>query len=188
MPVSFTQTTFRLRNDDGSEAAATWKATAGTSINMDVSGSTNPALRIRFVMTETGSTASTFAANLFASYKGGAYAQVTASTAQVKVVDTTNYADNANTTEQISAATFVAGRTDDVDGTTGATASIAQNSVTEFEFMVNLVGADLQNGDTLDFRCYKSGVAVATYTLTPRVTIVKSVIPKIMQLYARRNV
>lgn len=173
MAVSFTQTDFRLRNDDGSESTATWKAAANTSISLDV-GLGNVNLRIRFAMKETGSTASTFAANIFMSKNGGAYAQVTAATANAKVVDSTNLTDNNATTQQLGAGTFVAGRVDDVDGTTTATSSIAQNSVTDFEFMVQLVSADLASGNTLDFRCYKSGVAVATYTNTPRITVLKS--------------
>lgn len=133
-------------------------------------------------MKETGTTSSTFAANLFMSKNSGAYAQVNASTANAKVVDSANYVDNANTTQQLSSGTFVAGRLEDVDGTTGATSSIAQNSVTDFEFMFQLVSADLAHGDTLDFRCYKSGVAVATYTNTARITITKNHIVTVNQI------
>ena len=175
MAVSFTQTAFRLRNDDGTEVTATWKAAANTNINVDMLGGNVP-LRIRLCAQETGTTAATFAANLFMSKNGGAYAQVTAATANAKVIDSANFVDNANTTQQVSAFTFVAGRMDDVDGTTGATASIVQNSGTEFEFMVQLVAADLANGDTLDFRVYRSGVAIAVYTNTPRITIFEDAI------------
>lgn len=176
MAVSFTQTDFRLRNDDGSESTATWKAAANINISIDVS-SGDVSLRIRLCAQEVGTTAATFASNLFASYNGGAYAQVGSATSQVKAVDSTNLTDNAATTQQVTAFTFVAGRVDDVDGTMTATASIAQNSGTEFEFMVQLVKADLNNGDTLDFRLYRSGVAIATYTNTPRITIIKTIPP-----------
>lgn len=182
MAVSFTQTDFRLRNDDGSETTATWKAAANTNISVDMNaGDVN--VRIRLCAQEVGTTAATFASNLFASYNGGAYAQVGSATSQVKSVDSANLTDNAATTQQVTAFTFVAGRVDDVDGTMTSTASIAQNSGTEFEFMVQLIRADLANGDTLDFRVYRSGVAIATYTNVPRITIIKSLkLNQIMQI------
>jgi len=174
MAVAFTQTDFRFRNDDGSESTATWKAAVNTNITVDVT-SGDVKVRVRLAAQEVGTTAATFAANLFLSKNGGVYAQVGAATSSVKSVDSTNLTDNAATTQQITAFTFVAGRVDDVDGTTTATASIVQNSGTEFEFMVQLVAADLANADTLDFRVYRSGVAITTYTNTGRVTITKSI-------------
>lgn len=186
MAVSFTQTDIRFRNDDGTEVTATWKAAANTNITVDVTtGSVN--FRVRFAMKETGTTASTYAANLFYSINGGVYNQCNASTTKVKVVDSVNLTDNAVTTQQLSVGTFVAGRVDDVDGTTTATASIAQNSVTEFEFMAQLTQASLANGDTLDFRCYKSGVAVAVYTNTARITITNRIVPVIVNQYRQRQ-
>lgn len=177
MAVSFTQTDFRFRNDDGSEVAATWKAAANTNITANLTAG-NVSLRIRLATQETGTTASTFAATLAYDKNGaGSYTLVGAAGNNVQAIDSANFADNANTTQQITGFTFVAGRVDDVDGSTGATASIAQNSGTEFEFMVTLLASDLNNGDTLDFRLYKSGVALQAYTNTARVTIFKAKAP-----------
>lgn len=173
MAVSFTQTDFRFRNDDGSETAATWKAATNTNISADVS-SANFDFRLRLCAQEVGTTAATFAANLFYSLNGGAYQQAGTATTGIIVLGSANLADNANTTQQLTSFTFVAGRVDDVDGTTTATASIVQNSGTEFEFSLRLVAADVSDGQTLDFRLYRSSVAIATYTNTPRLTVVKS--------------
>jgi hypothetical protein len=172
MAVEFNQTDFRFRNDDGSHTAATWKAAANTNISVNVAGG-NVQLRVRLAAREDGTTSATFAANLFMSKNGGAYAQVGSASANVKAVDSANLTDNSTTTQQISSATYVSGRVDDVDGTTTATASIAQNSGTEFEFMIELISADLDHNDTLDFRLYRSAAALTTYTQTARITIVK---------------
>src|SRR5690349_8928184 len=107
------------------------------------------------------------------SKNGGAYSAVGSATSSVRAVGSSNLTDNANTTQQLSTGTFVAGRVDDVDGTMTSTTSIPTNSVTDFEFMVQLVAADLANADTLDFRVYRSGTEVTTYTNTPRVTVLK---------------
>jgi hypothetical protein len=173
MAVEFTQTDYRFRNDDGSEAAATWKAAANTNINGDVT-SGNLDLRIRIAAQEVGTTAATFTASLWVSKNGGAYAAISDVTSNVKSVDSANLTDNANTTQQITGFTFVAGRVDDVDNIMSSTSSIAQNSGTEFEWMIRLISADLANGDTLDFRVYRSGAPITTYTNTGRITIIKS--------------
>lgn len=173
MAVEFDQTHFRFRNDDGSESAATWKAAANTNINGDVT-SGNLDLRLRLAAQEVGTTAATFTASLMVSKNGGAYAAVTDVSSNVRAVASANLTDNAATTQQVSSYTFVAGRVDDVDGTMTSTASIVQNSGTEFEWMIRLLSADLANGDTLDFRVYRSGAAITTYTQTARITIIKS--------------
>jgi hypothetical protein len=173
VPVSFTQTDFRFRNDDGTEATATWKANANTNISVDVSAG-NVNVRVRIAAQEVGTTAATFAASLFMSKNGGAYAAVTDVTTDVLAVDSANLTDNNATTQQITAFTFVAGRVDDVNGAMTATGSIVQNSGTEFEWMLRLAAANLSNGDTLDFEVYRSGSAIATYTQVGRITIVKA--------------
>ncbi len=177
MAVSFTQTDFRFRNDDGSEAAATWKANANTNISVDLTAG-NVQLRLRIAVQETGTTAATFTATLgYDKNSAGAWTSVQVASQNVKAVDSANFVDNANTTQQITVFTFVAGRVDDVDGSAGPTGSIAQNSGTEFEFMLELVASDLRNGDTLDFHCDRSFVQIQAYTNTPRITIVKKSAP-----------
>lgn len=173
MAVEFTQTDFRFRNDDGSESTATWKAATNTNINGDVTlGDLD--LRVRIALQCVGTTAATFTASLWVSKNGGAYAQLSDVTSNAKAVGSTNLTDNAATTQQITGFTFVAGRVDDIDGTMTSTASIVQNSGTEFEWMIRLISADLANGDTLDFRAYRSGVPVTNYTQVGRITVVKS--------------
>jgi hypothetical protein len=173
MAVAFTQTAFRFRNDDGSESTATWKAATNTNINADLT-SGNLDLRVRIAAQEVGTTAATFAASLFMSRNGGAYAAVTDVTTAVLAVASANLTDNATTTQQISVFTFVAGRVDDVNGAMTATPSIVQNSGTEFEWMIRLTSANLNNGDTLDFEVYRSAAPITTYTQVGRITVVKT--------------
>jgi hypothetical protein len=171
MATSFTQTDFRFRFDDGAENSATWKAAVNTNIPVDLSAG-NVRLRLRLAIQETGTTPATFEANLaYDKNSAGAWTAVQAASSNVKAVDSSHLTDNENTTQQITAFSFVAGRVDDVSGLTGATDSIPQNSGTEFEFMVELVAADLANGDTLDFRVYRHFVQIQAFTHTPRITI-----------------
>lgn len=174
MATTRVQTDFRFRNDDGSQSAASWIAAAHVNITPLVT-SANKKLRLRIVVRQTGTTAATHTQRLYVSKNGGAYAQITnGGTSGVKIVDSANLTDDAATTQQLSAGTFVAGKQDDVNGQTGATGSMAQNRDTEHEYMLQLDFANLTGGDYFDFRAYQTTSALNTYTYTARITINKA--------------
>jgi hypothetical protein len=173
MATTWVQTHARFRNDDGSQTTATWKAALDTNISVDV-GAGNVNLRIRISSSQTGTTGAKVTGTLYLSKNGGAYAAVTDVTSSVKAIASANFADEDATTQQISSGTFVAGKMDEVNGACTATGTIAQNSVTEHEFSVQLISADLASGNTLDFRMRNGSTAYTTYTVTPRITVLKS--------------
>lgn len=176
MPTVWAQQHFRLRNDDGSQTAATWIAATDTNATINVTAG-DVKLRLRLSVAQTGSTAAALTATLYFAINGSAtYNAMTASTADVHAASSTFVTDDAATTQQISSGTFVAGKIDTATGACTATASMATNAVTEHEWCVLLVSADQASGDTLDFRVRNTTTALNTYTLTPRITIQKSTV------------
>jgi hypothetical protein len=173
VPLFFDQTDYRFRNDDGTHITATWKAATNTDISVDV-GAGNAQLRVRLAVQYVAVIGDTFAARLFVSKNGGAYSQVGAATSNVKAANSANLTDDATTTQQITAFAYTAGRVDDVDGTTTATGIIVATGGTEFEFMIELITADLAYGDTLDFRLYQAGSAIVSYSRTARITVINA--------------
>ncbi len=172
MATTWVQTDFRFRNDDGSESAATWKAAAHTNITPSLLSTETYLFRIRLATLQTGTTSAALTGRLYIAKNGGSYAQASSSSINgCKVVDSTYLTDDAATTQQLTAGTFVAGKVDDVSGQCTATASMAQNRDTEHEFMLQLTGSQLANGDYFDFRMRNSTTAYTTYTYTGRVTV-----------------
>jgi hypothetical protein len=175
--ATFTQNSFRFRNNDNGETNASWIANANTNITPTV-GAPGLILRIRIAATQTG-TAGTLTGRLYIAKNGGSYAQASASaTTGCRVgTNTTYFADNDATTQQLSSGTFVAGKMDCATGQTTATASMATNAVTDHEYEIELVFADLANGDYFDFRERNSTTAFGTYTNTGRITVTKNTPP-----------
>ena len=174
MATTWVQVHGRFRNDDGSESAATWKAAVDTNISTSDLLSGDFLFRLRINVRQTGTTGATFSGRLYYSLNGGAYAQINASGTPVVALDSANLTDDAATTQQISAGTFIAGKVDDVNAQTGSTASMAQNRDTEMEFNLKAVASALADGNTIDFQIRRGTVALTTYTVTPRLTVIKS--------------
>jgi hypothetical protein len=183
MATTWRQDTFRFRNDDGSETTATWIDAAGTNITKNVDAG-NISIRVRVAASEQGVTAGTLTGCLYVQKNGtGGYIQASpTSTTGVKVLPSDNVTDDAATTQQISAVAWIAGKMDDLTGQCNATASIARYSGTEHEYSIQLNAANLVNGDYFDFREYNSTTLFATYTLTGRITIVKTITYSIQRL------
>jgi hypothetical protein len=174
MATTWRQDSFRFRYDNGSETTAGWIAANNTNISVDVPKA-GYKFRIRIASSEYGTTAATLTGRLRYSYKGGAYTQIptVATSACVYALDSANLTDDAATTQQLSTGTFVAGKVDDVTAQCTATGSIAQNSVTDHEFMLCINFPFVRTGDTIDFRLYATTTAFTTYTNTGRVTITR---------------
>lgn len=174
-----TQTTFRGRNDDGSETTATWKATAGTDWTQPVD--TN--FRIRFnINASTAAPSSPQAFKFMYSHNGGAYAPIATASSVVRPSASANFADAALTTEQLAGAgTFNAGRMDSSSGSAnGFINAPAVGQDTEIEACLQLRSVDVANGDTVNLRAYAAGpVPLNAYTDTPTITV--SGVPAVAQ-------
>lgn len=164
---AITQRSFRVRNDDGTETTATWKAAENTNVSQvwDVN------FRLRFEIEETGSVSLASTYKLQRSINGGTYADVNSTSTGARPAASANFADGAATTNQITTSTraFVAGTMDEVDG---AVASVTlSNQQTELEFSLQLRSADLVAGDTVAFRLVRgASTALNVYTNTPTLT------------------
>ena len=180
MAVAWTQVSARFRNDDGSEAAATWKA----ALNVNLKAGPSLQLRLRICVKCSGTTSGSFTPQLRYSKNAAAYTSVTASSADVRAVDSPNLTDDAATTKQISVnANWSAGKVDDVSGAMTSTA-VTTGYDTEMEWSIKLEDSALANGDTLDFRCYNSTTAFGTYSTTLRLTVSKAALTAAMSAFA----
>jgi hypothetical protein len=179
----FDQDSFRGRNDDGNETTATWIAAANADFSHDIDA--DPKFRIRFLIQETAGVAEAdFSEQLQYNLNGAGWNNVTGASSVIRGVLSANYADGANTTQQIGAGTFIvtnAGMVEGDGGPASATApDFAGSDETEFEFMLEIQAADVVNSDTIQLRVTKAGTALGTYTNTPTVTVTEAVAGRIM--------
>jgi hypothetical protein len=131
---------------------------------------------LRFEVQNTGNTAANQTWAIFMSKNAGAYAAVTQASAngvKSSAAASSSADETAIATRLLTAATgtYSAGIYDNTGVT--ATKSLAAAGVTEFEFGLILDYTVLNNADTLDFRVYSGGAVLNTYTVTPRITVVK---------------
>ena len=168
----YDQDAFRGRNDDGSETTATWIAAANTNWTQDID--LGASFRVRFVIQETkGVAPGAQTLILMRSYKGGAYTQVTTTSAVIQVVTSANFVDGADCTQQVGAGTFETDNNGmDEDATISVASTWGASEEVEVEFMLQIVAADVVNSDTIALRVYRSGpTALNTYTNTPTITV-----------------
>jgi hypothetical protein len=103
------------------------------------------------------------------------YFKLTPTSERVQPFDSTNLTEGSATTNRLGAGSggaFVAGKISE-DAEVNDLAITASN-YTELLYSLSLGSTLLANGDTLDFKVYKNGVALATYNVTPRITITKT--------------
>jgi hypothetical protein len=170
------QLAFRGRNDDGNETTATFKAAQNVAWVQHVD--TN--FRVRFLMQQSVALINNLDIQLQYSLNGGAFTNVTATSNVVRSSASANLADAANLTSQLTGGTgtFI-GATgfDEVNGICGGTAmDVTATGQFETEFCVQLRGADVVNGDTIQLRTINSdtGTAWETYTQTASMTAAES--------------
>ena len=168
---SFTQTSFRFRNDDGSQTTATWKA----AVNVNSDEKAYRIFRCRFLIQQTVSNANTALTRNYKlrySLNNGTYTDVGAqgSATIIRYADSSNITDNEATTQQIGTGTFITGSVDE-DGDTGTiTYTTGSLSETELEFVLELYGGAINQTDNLDLRVFETNNTVlASYTQTARI-------------------
>lgn len=163
--ASFTQSAFRLRNDDGSQTAATWIAATNTNASIAV----DTVFRVRIAVLETaGGRKANQSLPLEYSLNGGGFTAVSTST-PVQATASAFVSDGAATTQQITTGTFVAGQFD--SNASVANVSFAGNDRTEMEYCLRLDPAQINNGDTVALRV----TGLASYSQTPTITAVEPV-------------
>jgi len=177
--MALTQSHYRFGKDDGTEAAHTWHANEDANPAQGVIANDTPFL-LRFCV-QANATGLTNVDNEFQVRKnGGAYQNITTTSTIVKAVAVGAFANGDNCTKRLSGTgtfeTTAAGCTE--DGTSGGTANdIVASGNSETECGLQIVGADVAGGDTLDFRLTRDGgTLLDTYSVTPTLTVAASTI------------
>lgn len=175
--VTFTQDSFRGRNDDGTEATATWKAPINTNWNQR----TEVPFRIRFLVHRNNESSSQIGhMDLYVSKNGEAFELIdfTVSTCPVIPVESaTLETQGTDTTQQLGTGTYLVNNNGINNGTLAAqtdsatwTNGILQEA--EMEYCLKIVRANVEIGDTLEFRCrFGDIIYTGGYTNVPIVTV-----------------
>ncbi len=166
------QVAFQYRDDDGSESGATDRQ--AVNINDTLNLDTNYRMRLGVQGAHTGG-AGNFDLTVAFQYNVDAagWNNITTTSSNVRAVGSIHFTDDDVTTEQLAQSqTFVAGHMDD-DGDCPAV-SISETGESEFEICFQLRSAELSGGEAVEIRAVDSGVALATYTQTPSITVASS--------------
>jgi len=174
---SLDQTSFRGRNDDGSESGASWIDAANSDWTQDVD--TN--FRVRFLIQESGAGTASGTLNHASGFSslqynlgGAGWNSVTDSSSVVIMSASSDPFTNGDvTTQQLGSGTFVDGFILDSENITDS-ASFSGDDETEVEYCLQIVGADVSDTDTIQLRVVGedgSGVVLNSYTNTPTITV-----------------
>lgn len=166
---------FRFGNDDGTEAAHTFKANEDVSITLNCD--TNQTFILRIMEQETGATAASNTDATFEYNKNGAgWVAITTTSSVIKAFNTTALTDAGNCTKRLTGTgtfeTTGAGQTE--DGTSGGTANdIVASGCSETALGAQVVAADVANADVIQFRITSPDWTV-TMDVVPQITVTKS--------------
>jgi hypothetical protein len=173
--VAVTQSHYRFGIDEGTESTHGWHAAEDANPSAGVIP-INTTFLLRFCLQCDGTAQSNVDAEFQVRRNGGAYQNITTSSSIVRAVATVAFANGDNTTKRLSGTgTFEsssAGCTE--DGVSGGTAfDIVSNGNGETECSLQIVGADVADGDVLEFRLTRDGgTQLDTYAVTPSLTVV----------------
>jgi hypothetical protein len=145
------------------------------ALNTNWSQDADVVFRVRFAVEEnaggTGAAGGTIEANL----NGGSFQAITTTSSIVKAVASSQFADDATTTDLGvgGAGGFVSGRGSETGDPTDVTLT---SQHTEFEYALQIVGADVANGDTIVIRL----AGLNSYTVAgPSLTVTGVVTPPV---------
>ena len=163
----------------GSESGSTPIAAQDTDITLNANGNYRFHLRFRVQEGGGGAGAATDDYQLQVSKNAGAYANVAAASTNVKSFDGPELTDGGATTNRATngitdgTGSFVAGEVEDVNGSI-EDLQITASNFTELLYACEVVGADVANGDTLDFRItLNGGTPGMTNSVVPTITVSK---------------
>jgi len=165
------QVAFRYRNDDGDEATATWIY----SENGDGAIEADLVFRMRFEVENSGADSRSSTLNLYRRLNAGSWTVIGPSTSVVACVDSPYISGFQNSQDRLTTSilAFVAGWV--LENAAGRTQTIAASQHTEVEWVLKIIGADVNAGDTIELRVYlPSGVPIEAYTRIPSITVQKT--------------
>lgn len=177
MAVNTHQDHYRIRSDTTGFNPGTpiWQTTQDQATPLNWPEAL--AFRIRFTVSNTGTTNTSINPwSIWVSRNGGAYSQVTTTSAAVRM-DPTASTDVGSVTLSSTQRLLTAGTgtaanglaTDD-NNATGAL-RLSASTYCEFEFGMRLVLGGVNDNDTLDFRVRFNGAVLNSYTITPRIIV-----------------
>ena len=117
------------------------------------------------------------------SKNGGAFQNITTSSTIARAVTVAVFTEAANCTNRLTGGTgtfesSAAGCT--LDGVSGGNnCDIVSNGFTETECALQIMDADVINGDKIQFRLLQEGAVMDTYAVTPTLTVVSPKFPRI---------
>lgn len=167
------QDSFRGRNDDGSESAATWKATANTNWSQ----LPDENFRVRFLVQEdAGGAENNVNLQLQYNHNAAGWNNVSGTSTVVQASASANFADDDDTTQQIGTGTFITPNSgmDENNGLAGESGNIdfSGNDEVEVEYCCQILSADTATNDTIELRVVRGdGTVLETYTNTPSITV-----------------
>ena len=163
---------FRYRNDDGTETTATWVYNENTDGTLEVD--TNYRMRLDVDAEHTAGGSFALTPTWQYQLNGGTWTAITGSSSVVKAVTSVNVSDGTATTAQIAQVTdtFVASEIT-TDGVSPATSTMGSDSHTECELVFQIVGADVNDADTIGMRVLDDTTAI-TPTALPAIEVNKT--------------
>ena len=171
MAANITQASYRFANDDGSETTATWRAALNTAIVFKP----DTTFRLRFLITDPGTTSPSEALQLYYSKDAAAYVVVNASASNIRPASSANFTDGDATTtgaRRLGSGTANSpfGFMDQVDAL-ASTLTLTTAKECEVEFCLSVRSADIQCGHVLQFQCRNSSTVLTNYTNTAKLTV-----------------
>jgi hypothetical protein len=169
--VAVTQSHYRFGIDELAENTHGWHAAEDVQANLPV-GTT---FLLRICLQCDATLQSNIDAEFQVRKNGGAYQNITTTSSIVLALATAVFTNGQNTTQRLSGTgTFEAssaGCTEDgISG--GTTFDIVASGNGETECAMQIVGADVQGGDLLEFRLTRDGgVLLDTYAVTPSILV-----------------
>lgn len=164
--ATFNVTTFRFRNDDGSESTATWSAAADA--NLDIQIGDTAIFRVRIGGQENGTGMTPNVTFIYAK-NGGGTNPITTSSSVVRAVSSANFNDEDATTQQITVGSFNAGKMSEDGACTSV--GFGASKFCELELAFQPQWADLAVGDYVDIPITVD-LGNATFSKTARFTVI----------------
>lgn len=153
--------------------AATWVFAKDTNGSLDV----GTKYRMRFALKETTNfffEEGTIYNVLYNKNSSGNFLQVTGSSSNIQIRTSTHYAHGDDCTQQISSPDPYKTFTDLMsEQNTVALGARFRGRTTETEWCFELIGADLNDGDTIELRIYRATGVIEGYTKVPVITAYK---------------
>lgn len=170
-PAYYEQNYFRFRDDDDSEAAATWREL----LNIDTiyeAGDLDVNNRLRIGVAETGGNIGANEDVQFQySLNSGAWTNISTTSSVVKAIATAHFNDMDDTTQQLTSGGFDGSTSCSETGECGGNQlDPPANGFSEVELCFQVISGDVSDGDTIDIRVLLD-LALDEWNQVPRITI-----------------